>query len=104
VIPVTVWIVLVLTAVLTVGYMLMFASRGERAWVQASLMGCVVVVVTASLLLIGALDDPYHDGVGGLRPTAMERTIEILEQAQAVAGRGDEPLPCDGRGTARQPR
>ena len=103
VIPLTVWIVLLLTAAVTVGYMLLFADRGERAWVQAALMGCVVVVVTATLLLISGLDDPFHEGVGGLGPTAMERTIEILDQGSAIAG-VDVPPPCDARGKALEPR
>ena len=83
--------------------MLLFADRGERAWVQAALMGCVVVVVTATLLLISGLDDPFHEGVGGLGPTAMERTIEILDQGSAIAGVDTRP-PCDAHGVARQPR
>ena len=50
------------------------------------------------LLLIRFLDSPFHEGVGGVRPVAMERTLRIVDEAlQAVGARVD--LPCDARGT-----
>jgi hypothetical protein len=54
--------------------------------------------VVSMLLLIGFLDSPFHDGIGGVRPTAMERTLRIIDEAlQAVGANVD--LPCDARGT-----
>ena len=80
-------------------FMLFFADRGERAIVQAVLMGSVVAVITAMMLLLQFLDNPFHSGVGGLRPVAMERTLRILDQELAVVG-GANSLPCDRRGIA----
>ena len=37
-------------------------------------MGGVVSVIVTMLLLLSFLDDPFHSGVGGLQPEAMERT------------------------------
>ena len=79
-IPTPLWIVLFFSAGLIFVFMLFFADSGERALVQAMLMGTVVAVITAMLLLLSFLDNPFHDGVGGLRPVAMERALEIIDQ------------------------
>ena len=75
VIPTPLWLVLFFSAALIFVFMLFFADSGERAVVQALLIGTVVAVITAMLLLLNFLDNPFHDGVGGLRPVAMERTL-----------------------------
>ena len=99
VIPVPLWIVLFLSAGIIFVFMLLFADSGERAFVQATMMGGVTVMISAMLLLLWFLDNPYHAGVGGQPPTAMERTLEILDaQAKIVGitiGNG-----CDARGVA----
>jgi hypothetical protein len=100
VIPVPLWIVLFLSAAVIFLFMLFFADSGERAFVQATMMGGVTVVISSMLLLLWFLDNPYHAGVGGLPPTAMERTLEILDQQAKIVGRsfGDT---CDAGGVAR---
>ena len=99
VIPVPLWIVLLLSAVVIFLFMLLFADSAERAFVQATMMGGVAVVISSTLLLLWFLDNPYHAGVGGLRPVAMERAIRILDQQAAVGGK--LTIPCDERGTPR---
>src|SRR6478609_685292 len=74
VIPAPLWLVLIVIAVVILGFMMFFADSGERAIVQASEIGGVVVVITSTMLVIRFLDDPYRPGVGSLRPVAMERT------------------------------
>ena len=97
VIPGPLWVVLFFSAGLILVFMLFFADSGERAVVQALLIGAVVAVITSMLLLLRFLDNPFHDSFGGLRPVAMERTLEILGQELTVADQ-DEPLPCDAEG------
>lgn len=99
VIPAPMWIVLIFTSVLIFVYMLFFADSGEAALVQALLMGTVVSVMTALLLLVQALNDPFHEGIGGLRPVAMERALQIIDQELDLVG-DDDPPPCDARGVA----
>ncbi|WP_116951029.1 bestrophin-like domain [Jiangella endophytica] len=99
VIPTPMWIVLVFTSVLIFVYMLFFADSGEAIQVQVLLMGTVVSVMTALLLLVQALDNPFHRGVGGLRPVAMERALQVIDQELELVG-NDEPPPCDERGVA----
>jgi len=97
VIPWQLWLVLFMTGVIIVGYVLFFADSAERAVVQAVLMGSVVAVITVTLLLIRALDNPFQEGRGGLRPVAMERTLRVIGEDRAVVGQSDR-LPCDARG------
>jgi hypothetical protein len=99
VIPVPLWIVLLLSALIIFVFMLFFADSAERAFVQATMMGGVAVVISSTLLLLWFLDNPYHAGVGGLRPVAMERGIRILDQEAAVVG--TLRIPCDKSGTPR---
>ena len=60
VIPTPLWIVLFLSAVIVFVFMLFFADSGERAVVQATMMGGVAVVITSTLLLLWFLDNPYR--------------------------------------------
>jgi hypothetical protein len=97
VIPTPLWVVLLMISVVIFVFMLFFADSGEGAITQAVLMGSVASVVVAMMLLIRFLDTPFHDGVGGVRPVAMERTLRIVDQAlQAVGAR--VVLPCDAQG------
>jgi succinate dehydrogenase/fumarate reductase cytochrome b subunit len=100
VIPRPLWLVLFFASVAIFVYMLFFADSGERALTQAALMGSVVAVVVALLLLLQFLNDPFHKGIGGLRPVAMERTLKVIDQELTPAQR-QMPLPCDVRGNAR---
>jgi hypothetical protein len=100
VIAVPLWIVLFLSAAVIFVFMLFFADSAERAVVQATMMGGVAIVISSTLLLLWFLDNPYHTGVGGLRPVAMERGLRILDQEAAAVG-GKITVPCDARGTPR---
>jgi hypothetical protein len=97
VIPTPLWVVLLLISVVVFVFMLFFADPSEGVIAQAALMGSVAIVVVSMLLLIGFLDSPFHKGVGGVRPVAMERTLRIVDEAlQAIGARVQ--LPCDARG------
>ena len=60
-------------------------------------MGSVVAVIVTMLLLLHALDQPFHTGIGGLKPTAMERTEHLIDQQLQVIG-GNMTIPCDASG------
>lgn len=99
VIPTPLWFVLGLSAAILFVYMLFFADSGERRITQAMLMGSVAAVVTSLLLLLWFLDNPFHGGVGSLKPAAMERTLALIEQQAPLVG--GVTLPCGPSGTAR---
>jgi amino acid transporter len=100
VIPTQLWIVLFFIAAVIFVYTLFFADRGERPVVQGLLMGSVVSVIVTMLLLLYALDHPFNEGVGGLEPAAMKRTLTLTDEALAAAGI-DVFVPCDDDGSPR---
>jgi hypothetical protein len=92
-------VIFVITAVILV-FMLFFADSGERAVVQALLMGSVVAVILSMLVLLQYLNNPFNNDIGGLRPVAMERALLVIDQELRATGRPLDP-PCDERGNAR---
>jgi hypothetical protein len=97
VVPAPLWIVLYLIAAVIFVYMLFFADSAEGAGTQAMLMGSVTIVITTLLLLLGFFNRPFDSQVGGLKPTAMERTLRIVDEEVNVAGL-ELTLPCDAEG------
>ncbi len=98
VIPTQLWIVLFFVAAVIFVYTLFFADSGERAVVQGLLMGSVVSVMVVLLLLLSALNHPFHRGVGGLQPVAMERSLRLADAAlNAVGGRIQVPCTPEGK-------
>ena len=102
VIPAPLWVVLFIIAGVICIFMLLFADSGERAIVQAVLIGSVVAVIGVTLFLIRFLNDPLQGGYGALQPVAMERTLGLLAQERRLVGQSG-PLPCDESGTATRP-
>jgi hypothetical protein len=81
-------------------YMLFFADRSEGVVTQSMLMGSVTVVITLLLLLLLFFNNPHSGGLGRLQPTAMERTLALIDAQLDVVGLDVTP-PCDQRGTKR---
>jgi Na+/melibiose symporter-like transporter len=94
VIPTTLWIALFFIATVIFVFTLFFADRGERAVVQGLLIGSVTSVITVLMLLLYGLDNPFHSGVGGLKPVAMERSLRMVDEALGAVG-AQVQLPCD---------
>lgn len=65
--------------------------------VQSIMVAAVTATLTAGLLLIVFLDQPYNPGSGSLKPTAMEQTLRQMDQLVAAL---DPKLPslCDADG------
>jgi hypothetical protein len=53
------------------------------------------------LLLVQFLNHPFHDGIGGLRPDAMERTLQVIDQELSTTPQ--LPPPCDTSGNPLAP-
>jgi hypothetical protein len=98
VIPLPLWFVLLFTGGVIFVYILFFADSAERAIVQALLMGSVVAVMVSTLLLLQFLNSPFHPGIGGLRPVAMQRAKKIIDQELNATGRTIH-VPCDAAGS-----
>jgi hypothetical protein len=100
IIPAPLWLVLFVISGVIFAYLLFFADPAEGAVTQGMLMGSVTVVITFLLLLLVFFDHPHGGGVGRLQPTAMERTIRLIDAQVEVAGVTVVP-PCDEDGNAR---
>jgi amino acid transporter len=97
ILPLPLWLVLYLIIGVLFVYMLFFADRAERAKTQALLMGSVAAVITVLMLLLAFFDHPHGDEVGKLQPTAMERSLRLIDAEVDVAGLDVTP-PCDADG------
>ncbi len=100
IIPTPLWIVLFFISGVVFVYMLFFADSDERAVTQGLLMGSVTAVIVTMLLLLSFLDSPFKSGIGGVQPTAMERTLRIVDEASSLAG-VEVRTPCDEEGAER---
>ena len=97
VVPSPLWVVLLFIAGVIFVYMLFFADSGEGPVTQGMLMGAVTSVVVVMLLLLVFLNRPFQTGVGGLHPVAMERTLNIVNQALGATGK-NVTIPCTTNG------
>ncbi len=87
VVPLPLWLVLLLGAVLTIGWAILSASRRGSFLVQAVIVASVAAMVTSALLLVWFLDHPFVDESGSITPIEMEHTLETIveeEEDQAV--------------------
>ena len=100
IIPTPLWLVLSVISVVIFVYLLFFADRAEGAVTQSVLMGSVTVVITLLLFLLVFFDHPHGGGVGRLQPTAMERTISVIDTELETVGLDVTP-PCDDHGNRR---
>jgi hypothetical protein len=97
IIPLPLWLVLFMISAIIFVYMLFFADSGEGATTQALLMGSVSTVICLLLLLLVFFNHPHGDGIGRLHPTAMERTLRLMDAQFEVADVNLE-VPCDDHG------
>jgi Protein of unknown function (DUF4239) len=89
-VPSIVWLILIIGAVVAVATVCFFADPRERAITQAGMIAAVAIIVASGLVLVRFLDQPYEDTSGSIKPTAMTRTLELMEsdhreRGQAVA-------------------
>ena len=94
IIPLPLWLAMFMISVVIFVYLLFFADSGERAKTQALLMGSVTIVICLLLQLLVFFNHPHGHGVGRLHPTAMERTLRIMDAQFEVADVNLE-VPCD---------
>jgi hypothetical protein len=97
IIPAPLWVALFVICSVIFVFMLFFADRAESAVTQGVLMGSVTSVITILMLLLVFFDHPHGQGVGRLHPTAMERTLRLIDEQVQFAGITVTP-PCDEHG------
>jgi hypothetical protein len=100
IIPLPLWLVLFVICGVIFAYLLFFADSSEGTVTQGMLMGSVTIVIALLMLLLVFFNHPHGHGVGRLPPTAMERTIRLIDTQAQVAGLSLTP-PCDEHGNPR---
>jgi hypothetical protein len=79
-VPPVLWLILILGAVVVIAAVGFFADSREARVTQAAMIAAVAVIVTSGLVLVRFLDRPYEDKSGGIKPTAMTRTLTQMER------------------------
>ncbi len=97
VIPAPLWFVLIISGGIVWIFVFLFADSGEGATVQSVLIATVTATLVAGLLLVLFLDQPYNPGAGSLKPTAMEQTLQQMDQLTTELNL-DLPELCDAEG------
>lgn len=100
VIPSPLWFVLLISAAIVWAFVFLFADRSEGSFVQAVLIGSVTAMLVSGLLLVGFLDYPYQLGSGALSPTAMQQSLQQMDELTATLHL-DLPDLCDADGHRR---
>jgi hypothetical protein len=86
-VPTPMWLVLLLGAALTIGWVILGASRRGSFLVQAAVVASVAAMVSSALLLVWFLDHPFAGESGSITPIEMEHSLETIaheEEDQAV--------------------
>jgi hypothetical protein len=91
VVPPPLWFVLLLGAVLTIGWVILSAGRHGSFLVQATVVTSVAAMVASALLLVWFLDHPFADEPGSITPIEMEHTLETI--AHEAEDQGVEVTP-----------
>ena len=88
-VPPVIWLILIIGAVVVIASVALFADRDEAALTQAAMAATVAIIVVSGLLLVRFLDKPYQDKSGSIKPTAMERTLALMEREHLQGGQAD---------------
>ncbi len=82
------WLVLLVGAVPTVAYPLLFSNK--HAWVQVVIMGCIMLIVMLGLLVILSLQHPFS-GEFSIQPEAVRQLLDSFHQRQLAAPSASAP-------------
>jgi hypothetical protein len=85
-VPPVIWLILIIGAVVVIASVALFADREEAAVTQAAMAAAVAIIVVSGLVLVRFLDKPYEDKSGSIKPTAMERTLALMEREHRERG------------------
>jgi len=84
------WFALGIGATLTLAYMVVQADKRETVVIQAIPIAFAAAIITAGLLVVVFLENPYSGGNGSIKPTEMSRTLTRIDHGVNA--------PCDERG------
>jgi negative regulator of sigma E activity len=80
VVPSVIWLVLIIGAVIVIASVCFFADSEEAWFPQAAMIAATAAIVVAGLLLVRLLEAPYENQSGSIKPTAMARSLALMQQ------------------------
>ena len=96
-VPEPMWLVLLLGAFLTIGWVILGSSSTGTFVVQAAVVASVTGMVASVLLLVWFLDHPFANESGSITPIEMEHTLHTI--AEEAEGQNVEvAAPCTPEG------
>ena len=90
-VPEPLWLVLLLGALLTIGWVILGLSRRGAFLVQAAVVASVAAMVASVLFLVWFLDHPFANESGSITPVEMEHVLETI--AHEAEGQHVEVAP-----------
>lgn len=96
-VPEPMWLVLLLGAFLTIGWVILGSSRRGAFLVQAAVVASVAAMVASVLFLVWFLDHPFANESGSITPVEMEHTLETIAH-EAEAQHVEVAPPCTPEG------
>ena len=90
-VPEPLWLVLLLGAFLTIGWVILGLSRRGAFLVQAAVVASVAAMVASVLFLVWFLDHPFANESGSITPVEMEHVLETI--AHEAEGQHVEVAP-----------
>src|SRR5829696_7664621 len=85
-VPPVVWLILIIGAVVVIASVALFADREEAAVTQAAMAAGIAIIVVSGLVLVRFLDKPYEDKSESIKPTAMARSLVLMEREHRERG------------------
>lgn len=79
-IPPLVYFLIILGSLVTIGSLFVYADRTKPGWGHAITFIGPVFIFVAGLVVIAFLDNPFVNTPGGVRPTAIQMTINYIER------------------------
>ena len=102
VVPRPLWVVLLIGAALTIGWVALSASRRGSFMVQAAVVASVAVMVTSALLLVWFLDHPFADEHGSVTPIEMEHVLHTIDEEAEESRAVELAPPCSPTGEPQE--
>ena len=96
-IPLLLWSLIIIGAVLVVGYVLLYADPDEEVTVQVAMIAGVTALVVASLLAVVVLASPFQNENGSIEPVGMQYSLKTIRADLAKDGTV-LPALCDANG------
>lgn len=96
-VPTPIWVLLIAGGAVVVAFVFLFADRRELRLSQWMMITAVTTAVTASLLMVAFLNQPYGDHQGAIAPRSMRDVLTTIDREQGDLASGRASCDATGR-------